>query len=352
MVTAAESAKKDRAEFAKLFWQGNSFSVIRSKLFHMGRPVPLSTLKDWAQRLKSNTSLFLQGRRRKRLGNVRANRNGARPLSHGDRIRIREYIAAHQEQDLRTDAAHLPDDIQASYSTVRRERIKAGLKPLHTRRKPRLTKAQRMKRREFAKANLDTEWALVALSDEFSCTTTGSYNPTHSVYYTYSTKQVPKRPTVKYPASMSFLAVLTSKGPLPLFECPTNPTADQFQRLLETVIPQLNAKLGHEYIFLHDLSPAFTAHSTQSYLEENVPRFFSKAEYPPNSPDINAIENVIGQVKEHVSKKRPRNKRELEAAVREGWALATTPPKVAKLYESMPDRIRAVVAVKGGNTRF
>lgn len=349
MVTAAQ---QDRSEFAKLFWSGNSFSVIGRTMRKQGRHIPISTLKDWAQRLQSNQALFLSGRRRKRLGNSRANRKGAPPLSLADKRRIQDYVRAHPEQALRTDAAHLPQDINASYSTVRRERIKAGVKPLHIRRKPKLDKTQRKKRREFAKANLNTEWALVVLSDEFTCSTAGSYNPKHNVYYTDSPKHVPSRPTTKYNATMSFMAVLTSQGPLPLVECPVNPTADQFQRVLETIVPQLNAKLGHEYIFLHDLSPAFTATSTQQYLEENVPAFFSRNEYPPNSPDINAIENVLGQVKEYVGKARPRNSVELLAAVREGWSRATTPENVAALFGSMPARVRAVVAAKGGRTRF
>jgi hypothetical protein len=199
---------------------------------------------------------------------------------------------------------------------------------------------------------VDTEWAMVVLSDEFTCSMQGSYNPKHNVYYAFWPKDVPSLPTQKFPATASFLAVLTSKGALPLFECPTNPTAVAFQKVLEKVIPAINAKVGHEYVFLHDLSSAFTAHSTQEYLQDNVPAFFSSAEYPPNSPDINVIENVIGQVKEHVGKTRPRNRRELLRAVNEGWSFATTPEKIAHLYESLPKRIRAVIAAKGGKTRY
>lgn len=61
-------------------------------------------------------------------------------------------------------------------------------------------------------------------------------------------------------------------------------------------IPQIERLLGHEYVLLHDLAPAFTATSTQEYLEQHVPTFFSKHEYPGNSPDINAIENVQSNV--------------------------------------------------------
>jgi hypothetical protein len=146
--------------------------------------------------------------------------------------------------------------------------------------------------------------------------------------------------------------VLTSKGSLPLIEIQTNPTADQLQRALEVAIPAIEQLLGHEYVLLHDLSSAFTAKSTQEYLQQHVPSFFSKEEYPGNSPDINCIENVIGHTKRLVSDKRPRNTTELVAALNEAWYEATSPKHVEALYASMTERMEALVRAKGGNTRF
>lgn len=116
--------------------------------------------------------------------------------------------------------------------------------------------------------------------------------------------------------------------------------------------PKIEALLGHEYVLLHDLSPAFTAKSTQEYLESAVPSFFSKHEYPANSPDCNLVENVIGRVKALVSKARPRNNTELVNAVNEAWAKATTAERLEKLYGSMPDRMATIIKAKGGNTRY
>jgi hypothetical protein len=180
----------------------------------------------------------------------------------------------------------------------------------------------------------------------------GSRNRKNDVYYAESTREVPSRPTQKYPASISRLAVVTSQGALPLFECTTNPTADEFQRLLEKVLPQIARLLGHEYVLLHDRSPAWTAASTQDYLADHCPAFFSKHDYPSNSPDCNLVENIIGHVKSLVNKARPRNKTELIRAVNEAWTTATTPDRLASLYESMPQRMAAITAAKGGNTRY
>lgn len=192
----------------------------------------------------------------------------------------------------------------------------------------------------------------MVLSDEFSCTTVGSTNSHNDVYYAYRTKDVPPRPTTKYPLSESRLGVITSKGALPLIEIKANPSGRDLQLALEQAIPAIERLLGTEYVLLHDLSPAFTCTETQQYLEQHVTHFFSKHEYPPQSPDINAIENVLSDCKSFVHRSRPRNRAELRQALLDGWAQATTAAKLNNIYNSMPERIDAVIAAKGGNTRF
>jgi hypothetical protein len=164
---------QERVEFAQLFWLGNSYSVIYRDMLKRGFPVALSTLKSWGVRLKGNPAAFLSGQKRERLGNPRARRKGAPPLTAADKFRLQEIIRANPEQSLRTTAAHLPKNLKASKSTLQRVRPKSGLKPRHKVKKPKLTRAQRRVRRQFAAANIDREWALVVFSDEFTCTTAG-----------------------------------------------------------------------------------------------------------------------------------------------------------------------------------
>lgn len=346
-------AEQRRTEFASLFYRKLSMGLIYRVMVRKGLKTPLSTIKDWSQRLRANPHAFLTGqRRRPALGNPRANRHGKPPLTAKEKMRIRETVKANPEQSYRTTAAHLPKGIAASYSTVRREAVKHGLHSFKKQKKPKLNREQRMKRREFAKGNMDREWALVVLSDEFTCTTAGSYNSKNNTYKAFRTKDVPSEPTQKYASTESRIAIITSKGALPLLPCPTNPTAVQLQQVLETAIPLIEAKLGHEYVLLHDLSSAFTANSTQDYLQTHVPSFFSKHEYPPNSPDINAVENLLADLKAYVHRVRPRNQTELCRALEDGWSEVAAQEKIDALYASMPARMAAVVSSQGGRTRF
>ncbi len=109
---------------------------------------------------------------------------------------------------------------------------------------------------------------------------------------------------------------------------------------------------GSEWIYLHDNGPWHAAASTQRELETLVPSFFSKDQWPGNSPDLNPIENVFGAVTHRVAELAPRNLAELDSAFRKAWREETTPAKLAKLFDSGPDRIKAVIRAKGGLTRF
>lgn len=143
-----------RFRVAEMAQKGFSARLIYAKMKKARVLVPLSTIGLWLQRLKANRNAFLTGPRRKHAGNVKANRKGAAPLSMRDRMRIREFVKKHPELRLRKSAKALPGGIKASYSTVRRESRKHGMVGKHKAKKPRLTKAQRAKRRQFAKDNL------------------------------------------------------------------------------------------------------------------------------------------------------------------------------------------------------
>lgn len=193
---------------------------------------------------------------------------------------------------------------------------------------------------------------MAVLSDEFTVALNGTRNTKNNVYWTFAHSQVPAEETDKYPISETRFAAITSKGPIPLIPFPTNPTAQQLQIVLDAAIPLVDTKLGHENKWLHDNCPAFAAASTQEFMEMHVPSFWTKEEYPANSPDINAIENALGHMKELVRAAKPRNRAELISAMDAAWAEATSPERIAALYASMPERMKAVIKAKGGRTKY
>ena len=52
-------------------------------------------------------------------------------------------------------------------------------------------------------------------------------------------------------------------------------------------------------VFQKDGAPARTAKKTQEWLKENIPDFWPKDLWPPNSPDLNLMEFPFGQTLNH-----------------------------------------------------
>jgi transposase len=131
--------------------------------------------------------------------------------------------------------------------------------------------------------------------------------------------------------------------------------------LQKEVIPFLknpaNVLDPKEVCFLHDKAPCFKALATQAILRESGLDFFSSSEWPGNSPDLNATENLGAILKERVETqllREPQPSRERLTAVittvltglKEETAL------FERLLRSYPSRIKAVVEAGGGHTEY
>uniref|UniRef100_A0A8C6V0G7 Peptidase M20 domain containing 1, tandem duplicate 2 n=1 Tax=Neogobius melanostomus TaxID=47308 RepID=A0A8C6V0G7_9GOBI len=74
-------------------------------------------------------------------------------------------------------------------------------------------------------------------------------------------------------------------------------------------------------------------------------------EWPSQSPDLNPIENLWKDLKTAVHKRSPSNLTELELFCKEEWAKMSV-SRCANLVESYPKRFAAVIAAKGGSTKY
>lgn len=383
MVTHSRSV---RNRVVELHAQGLSSYMMAKKLKEEGFDVPSRTLRRYAAELSSNRDGFIAGRRYKRTGNNGANRHGKTPLSDVDRRKIRAHV--HGKRGLRGLAKSLPDGLEASRSTVQRICKAAKMRAKHPARKPRLTAAQKRKRLTFANTNRGFPFPTVVYIDEIDIPIDGGKNTHNDVVWLNEDEEPAPVPTTKFTISESRMAVLTFEGGLDLVPCPSHPTAAQIQHCMESVFPMLNAKLDFDYCICHDNCPGelfvgacfgvflfgsllaccvflrlivpcavlicagWKAGSTQEFVEERSPAFWSTEQYPANSPDFNGVENKFAELKDRIRAMKLRTREQLCAAIDSIWAEITTQDNVRAVYDSMPARMAECIKKKGGMTRY
>ena len=74
-------------------------------------------------------------------------------------------------------------------------------------------------------------------------------------------------------------------------------------------------------------------------------------DWPAQSPDMNIIEHVWGRMKEEAWKTKPKNLDELWEACKTAF-FAIPDDFINKLYESLPNRMDAVLQAHGSHTRY
>ena len=76
-------------------------------------------------------------------------------------------------------------------------------------------------------------------------------------------------------------------------------------------------QLGQNFVFQQDNDPKHTAKATSKWFEDNNVAILP---WPSQSPDLNPIENLWKELKIRVSKRQPRNLKDLETFCTEEWA--------------------------------
>lgn len=148
------------------------------------------------------------------------------------------------------------------------------------------------------------------------------------------------------------------RGPLVVLEYPGGKgggmTAARYrEQVLEGVLLEFWQNMSNErgeVFFQQDGASSHTAKVTKAWFESHRIKVFP---HPASSPDLNPIEHLWHLLKEIIRglERAPTTIDELKEAVRQAWDQITV-EDVDKYAGSMEDRVQAVIAAKGGHTRF
>ena len=108
-----------------------------------------------------------------------------------------------------------------------------------------------------------------------------------------------------------------------------------------------NHKSGQ--ILQQDDAPSHTSASTSKFLKAKKIKVLQ--DWPAQSPDLNIIEHVWGRMKEEAWKAKPKNLDELWETCKTAF-FAIPDAFINKLYESLSNRMDAVLQAHGSHTRY
>jgi transposase len=226
--------------------------------------------------------------------------------------------------------------------TVRAYRRRLGFHPVHARRQPLLTDRHRQLRLGFCRAHAEDNVKRWVFSDEVGVEVGGDGN----IYWIRRGDARPVEHRTSHPVRVNFWAFIGWD----IWSAPAfyDGTCNQsvYLRLLRThVQPQL--PWGNR-VLLQDGAGWHRTRSVREWLENH--EVADMRDFPPCSPDLNAIESVWGWMKRRVAASGAQTADDLKRAIRDAWR--ELPLDTMRGYiEHVSNVMRQIVANGGGNSK-
>ena len=242
-----------------------------------------------------------------------------------------------------------------SVSTIQRRLREVGLKAYRARKKPRLTQQHRRKRFEFAMKHRHwtvADWSNVVFSDE------SRFQLFRNDGRPFVRRRVGEGyrddcvcPTLKHGGgSVMVWGCMSETGVGEIRKVTGRLCTKDYVTLLRGALPSSvrSLGLGNDFIFQQDNASCHSAQYTRNWMARNK---VDVLEWPAQSPDLNPIEHLWDVLGRSLGATTFPNQEELWKCLQEQWRQF---PRVttAKLVESMPRRIEAVIKARGGYTRY
>jgi transposase len=245
--------------------------------------------------------------------------------------------------------------VEVGKTTVRRILNKYGLFGRVARKKPLLRPFHKKARLVYAKQHLNqsTEyWKKIIWSDETKIELFG-HNQNRYVWrqVNQAHKEKYTKPTVKHGGgSLMFWGCVSFHGTGNLVKVEGRMDSVYYQQILNENLhaSARKLKMGRNFQFQHDNDPKHRSKSTIQWLRNKKVKVL---EWPSQSPDLNIIEGVWGELKKAVYKRHPKNLKELEEICHDEWTKLPA-EVIQKLLTTYNNRLLAVIAAKGGNTKY
>jgi len=294
---------------------------------------------------------------RKKKGTPSPNRGRPRLLDLGEMLELKKIAEDNPYECSEVFTEKLAKKINKKISrwTARRylKNFEVSCRP--SSRKPLLTARHRKLRLAWAK-KFETwtleDWMNVLFSDE----TTVELTPSRRIRKCYRTPQQKylsgfMTRTVKHPERLTFWGCFGNGkvGPLQFLTGSIN--SQTYVAILRSCLADAKAEVfeNGEFIFQQDNAPCHVSKTTRRWFSRSS---IDTLSWPPQSPDLNPIENLWEILKRQVyAKKEMKNLEDLQKHLQECW-MNISMGSLVNLINSMPSRVKQVIKNHGGSTKF
>lgn len=124
--------------------------------------------------------------------------------------------------------------------------------------------------------------------------------------------------------------------------------ADRYQSaiLAPIVVPLCQQ---HDLVFQQDSAPCHTAKRNAEFLRSENINFWTKEDWPPNSPDLNPLDyGIWGMLQQEVYRVPPKSLQDLERKIRKAWEKMDQ-SKVNQCIDIFKSGLRQCEDAKGGH---
>ena len=119
--------------------------------------------------------------------------------------------------------------------------------------------------------------------------------------------------------------------------------------LKKTLIPWAQQHFGkNKWVFQQDSAHAHRGKSTQNWCQNNLPDYITANEWPPCSPDLNALDYSIWSILEsRACEKNHKNVKELKTSLKKAWKTIDD-NTIRKIIDEFPKRLARCIKSNGG----
>jgi transposase len=239
------------------------------------------------------------------------------------------------------------EDAHPSHVTVLRRLHDAGMVYRLEKRVPLLNDSQKEERLLYAHTNKNRNWNNVLFADE---TTLFLGSPTPRSWQFID--EPIHHPTIKFPPKVNVFSCICSNGVGDIYLFQDNLTAEMLCDIMQREVVSSAARLfgrgNHNWLLQHDKDPKYTSHLCRDKCEQlHIERLYQ----PPQSPDLNPIENVWTVLKNNVAHCHPTDVDSLMKAIENEWKKIDEKTILGHI-RSMPKRCQAVIDAHGGNSDY